>query len=344
MDARYRVRPFRDDDYQADADISNRLFPDQPTTAEEGRRWDRAVLGAGLFKEDLAAVESSTGRVVGVGHLGHMPFSSDRDWYGIGLSVDPDHQRLGIGTELYRRLESTARSRRAEGLRSGAREDDARGVRFFRAAGFEERRRGWMSTLDLTRPPTEFEIHGATTPRASGITFTTLADLGADRPETLERFHRLHQATSPDAPTMGHSSTLTFDQFRELLLDPADLLPEGVFFACDGERLVAFTMLSTDPSDPAGLNTPFTGTMRAYRGRGLATALKCRAMQFARSHGYRSIRTGNDSTNLPMWSINERLGFRRQRLWIFGEKTLSGTTAERPGPSARGSVLRGRRP
>jgi mycothiol synthase len=322
MDARYAIRPFRDDDFERQAEIANRLFPDQPTTAEEGRRWDRAIRGPGLFNEALAAAVRSSGEVVAAGQVNHFPFAYDPDWYGIGVLVDPDHQGRGIGSEIYGKLEATAHSRHAKGLWAAAREDNSRGLRFFSSAGFSEHRRAWMSVLDLAQPPSEFEVRGAAQSPGPDVQFTTLAELGSDRGETLERFHRLHQATAPDAPSMGRSSPLNFDQFRELLLDPAELLPEGVFIARAGEKLVAFTMLGRDPTDPAVLHTPFTGTMRDYRRRGLATALKCRAVQFARSRGYRSIRTGNDSTNLPMWSINERLGFRRQRTWIFGEKRL----------------------
>lgn len=52
-----------------------------------------------------------------------------------------------------------------------------------------------------------------------------------------------------------------------------------------------------------------TGVRRAYRGRKVAQALKVLAIQQARSRGVAEIRTGNDSRNAAMLSINRKLGF-----------------------------------
>jgi mycothiol synthase len=55
--------------------------------------------------------------------------------------------------------------------------------------------------------------------------------------------------------------------------------------------------------------TGYTGVLRAYRGRGVATALKVAAVQWARARGMAYIYTGNDLTNAPMLAINSQLGF-----------------------------------
>ena len=52
-------------------------------------------------------------------------------------------------------------------------------------------------------------------------------------------------------------------------------------------------------------------------------ALKLKAVEYARSHGLKQIRTWNDSLNRPMLAINEALGFAREPAWITFGKDLS---------------------
>ena len=54
----------------------------------------------------------------------------------------------------------------------------------------------------------------------------------------------------------------------------------------------------------------FTGVDRAYRGHKLAQALKSLSIQFAKSYGADYIITHNDSQNVPMLTVNRKLGYR----------------------------------
>jgi mycothiol synthase len=70
------------------------------------------------------------------------------------------------------------------------------------------------------------------------------------------------------------------------------------------------------------LNTGLTATRRDFRRMGIALALKLRAIAYAQDKGYREVRTGNESNNRPMLSINEALGFVKQPVWITMVKTF----------------------
>lgn len=49
--------------------------------------------------------------------------------------------------------------------------------------------------------------------------------------------------------------------------------------------------------------------LREYRGKGIASALKVRALTAARAKRYTHVKTENHVENRPMLTINERLGF-----------------------------------
>jgi RimJ/RimL family protein N-acetyltransferase len=56
----------------------------------------------------------------------------------------------------------------------------------------------------------------------------------------------------------------------------------------------------------------FTGTHPDYRGRRIALALKLHTIRLARRLNLAHIRTYNDSHNVPMLAINDKLGYVRQ--------------------------------
>ncbi len=54
----------------------------------------------------------------------------------------------------------------------------------------------------------------------------------------------------------------------------------------------------------------YTGSLRAYKGRGLARLAKLAVMRRLAEVGVELVLTENDATNAPMLAINDRLGYR----------------------------------
>ncbi len=54
-------------------------------------------------------------------------------------------------------------------------------------------------------------------------------------------------------------------------------------------------------------------------------ALKVTALQWAKEQGYTRVRTWNDSMNVGILAINEKLGFQREPAWITYVKELGGS-------------------
>jgi predicted GNAT superfamily acetyltransferase len=80
--------------------------------------------------------------------------------------------------------------------------------------------------------------------------------------------------------------------------------------ALDGHTWVG--MASLRPGEKAGrpyLYHNMTGVVASHRRRQIALALKLAAVRCARRRGACELRTDNDSENVPMLALNQRLGF-----------------------------------
>ncbi len=55
-----------------------------------------------------------------------------------------------------------------------------------------------------------------------------------------------------------------------------------------------------------------TGVKRAWRGRGVATALKATQIAWAKDAGYSRLETSNDTRNEPILRLNESFGYAEQ--------------------------------
>jgi mycothiol synthase len=314
------IRDFQPKDYPPVVDIENLLYPEHPTTVEEERFDEENFDTKQYIRRRYVAVES-TGRVVGYASFNQMPTSYDPQRFGMWIGVHPDWQRKGFGAALYAYLFEQLRALNAIALRTWVRETLVDSIAWLERRGFRELTRGWESRLplesfDLSR----FEDYWGP---PQGIEIATLASELAKDPESLRAMYELDCDISPDEPRVDPFTRPPFEMYRDRILKSPGSLPDAIFLAKDGDRYVGLTELFRNEALPGTLNTGFTGVRRTHRGRGIAFALKLRAMDWAIRHGYREIRTWNNTLNAPMLGINVKLGFIKQPVWITFGKDLA---------------------
>ncbi|MGI0055628.1 MAG: GNAT family N-acetyltransferase [Thermoplasmata archaeon] len=316
----YQIREFQPRDYLPEATIWSRLDPDRTFSAEEARHFEEKIFTPPMINVKMVAEERLHGEAVGFGYLQSDLESFDPRNFWAAVSVDPRHQGRGLGLALMTAVNREAERRQARTLWARIRAEDARAARFFARQGFAERRRSWWSRLDLASAPV---LPDRTAPFAQvGISFSTFAEERRDAPEVLRGLYELAVANFGDEPRLGPYTPMTFEQFVEMELGGVTFLPDAYFLAREHGRFVASSALRRVAGMPEILQQSFTGTRRELRGRGIASELKRRAVEFGRAHGYRFIRTGNDSLNQPMLAINRKLGFQPQSQRIVGERRL----------------------
>ncbi len=205
-----------------------------------------------------------------------------------GVLVDPDAARHGIGGRLWELADAHLAELGATRVRMQAADSSSA---FALERGFEVVSRKRISAVD---PRT---VHGRPDPRV--VPYSELAD-------RLEELYRLDVETTKDMPNEGEFE-LPFEQWRADFWEDPLLSQQGSFAAIVDGRLAAATNLRVNGTRAGN---GFTGTLREFRRRGLATAVKTAALLWAAEHGVERVHTFNDETNAPMLAVNTKLGYR----------------------------------
>ena len=215
------------------------------------------------------------------------------------MAVLPTHRRRGAGTALYVAVSAWARERKLEALDAICPEDDPESIAFAERRGFVEVERNGVLALDLRG----YEPAAIAAP--DGIEVTTWA-------ERLELAHGIYDVAVEafaDVPGRPVEGMAPFDHWLEHDMRGAGDRAEAVFLALADDEVVGFAKLSFNSAQPRVVHHDLTGVRRAWRGRGVAGALKRAQVAWAKEAGYERMQTQNEARNEPIRRINERLGY-----------------------------------
>ncbi len=125
------------------------------------------------------------------------------------------------------------------------------------------------------------------------------------------KLYELEWLIVKDLPNSEPPTKVPFEEFQKVW-ERTNLVPDAWFVALDKGEYVGSTDVWLSKAEPHLLYVGLTGVVRSHRGRGIATALKLRSVEFARQQGFKEIRTWNESNNKVILDINDRMGFVRQ--------------------------------
>jgi len=303
----FTIRPFTGDkrDYEGHVRVKNAVWPEYPETPEEAQRSQERREAHLLWGRFYAETD---GEIVGTAGWGQSSGAFHPHKFYWNVHVHPAHEGNGIGGALYETLLTAMAPHTPITLRTHTREDKSRGIRFLNDRGYALEMREQESELDVAGfDPALFASDLARTEQA-GVVIRTFAEL-QDDPDRAHKFYELEWELDQDVPQTGEITRRSFAEFEKMLSDP-QFLPDGNFIAIDAQTgaWVGVTMLFKREAN-ADLDTGLTGVVRSHRKRGIATALKVRALTWAKGRGAPLVRTENEENNVGMLGINYRLGF-----------------------------------
>lgn len=287
-------------DLAAVAAIVNLVTPEFPTSVEFMRTAD------GLYPGTVRFVAVEDGAVVGAASVGryymHPP---DYEAAYAQIAVVPAARRQGVGSGLLREVAAVAARLGKAALDIPVSVERSEGLAFLGRRGFREHRRTKVVRLDLAGlepPPVD---------APPGITVTNLAE----RPDLVDQVHAVAVEAFADIPG-GDEPPAAGDlaEFRARDVDWPTMPKDAFMIALDraSGAVVGYASLVLPPAGPRYADHDMTAVARAWRGRGVATALKKATIGWAIRAGLEYLETGNDDENAPMRAINRRLGFRPQ--------------------------------
>ncbi|MEU3359684.1 GNAT family N-acetyltransferase [Streptomyces albidoflavus] len=272
------VRDFRPDDAEAVVRVLREAIPPLLTTAE-AQVWEREHTAAAARQRLLVA--EMDGEVVGRCQTGLAHESPTPGNAYVNTYVRPDRRGRGAGTALVAAAEAYLREVGAERAYSWVLGDED-SLAYAGRHGYAARRPAHFLRLDLTAslPPLPEVPAGVEL-----VDCTAFADEPSDVGAELDDYAEWLVST------WGHPC-----QSREL----------ATLALVDG-RPVAFSAVVTD--GVSRMSSAMTGTLREYRGRGLASLAKTATLHKARAAGLREAFTGNDAENAPMLAVNRKFGY-----------------------------------
>jgi GNAT superfamily N-acetyltransferase len=218
----------------------------------------------------------------------------------VDVQVQRAHRGRGAGSTLLDELARRARSGGRNVLTAEVREEDAGSVAWAKRRGFREVGRNSRLVLDLggyEPPPVD---------PPSGLEIVSWAE----RPELARSMYDVAVEALPDIPGNDENEHRSFDEWLANDMQGVSDKPEATFVALLGDDVVGYAKFAISNARPGVLIHDLTGVKRAYRGRGIAGALKRTQIAWAKANGYETIETMNEVRNEPIRRLNERYGYR----------------------------------
>lgn len=312
---------------QTDADIAilnqiyNAMYPENAESFEQTKRQED-IWEARYFKH--RDVIEKDGTPVAVGTVLHTPWSFHPQKYGWRILALPDCNLEAVMQSHYdHTLKTILAGKEVIALSSSVRDDQPIQLNFLAEQDFVRVMRYPSAELAVEAFDASQFTDKLKFTKESGIEIFNILEMQKREPDTWQSIlHELCWELDQDVPNPERPEKPTLEHFIKMELEGEGFIPEGWYVAHNGSEYVGITMLFKNDMIPDKLWTGLTGVTRKARRKGIATALKVTAIEFARSYGAQRIETDNEENN-PMFQINLKLGFVPIPAWINFEKSFA---------------------
>jgi GNAT superfamily N-acetyltransferase len=289
-------------DEQLSLEVYNAVWPYDAYTMDAVRSFKSSVRDHVDFLASLDG--TAVGSAIGV----IFPQRVDRVFTIV--TVLAEQRRRGAGTALYGAVSAWTAERDLSEIEVPVLDNDPESLAFAQQRGFVEERRELGVVLDLaeiTPPPVE---------PPDGVEIVTWAE----RPELARGIYEVALEALPDIPGFEDDDIEPFEDWLAHDMQGSGDRPEATFLALAAEEVVGYAKFSLTAAQPTTAHHDLTAVKRAWRGRGVARALKAAQINWAAENGYTELHTRNETRNEPIRRLNARFGYRPRigRIYLVG--------------------------
>ena len=274
------------EDMRRSLEIYNEVWPRRAATAEDVEAWERASIATADF---LCASDG-----VDAGSAAAGIATSRPELCLAFITVLPAMRRRGVGSALLETVSTWSRDHGVEELETPVESDDAESLEFALRRGFREHSREVGLELDLS------ELEPLAIDAPEGIEIALLSD----HPELAPGAYEVGAEALPDIPGNADWTPPPFEQFLA-----SHLRGLAIFVAVAGGEVVGYAKLQENAGGDSATHG-MTALKRAWRGRGIAKALKRAQIAWAKANGIERLAATNEERNAAMQHINALLGYR----------------------------------
>ena len=283
----------READLERDApaivDLVREINPSAVISIDSWRQREQAVPARAQARGWVA---ESEGDVAGYAEAWRAFFGTGSRTGFVKVSVAETYRRRGIGSALFETGSAHVKALDVNSILTNFHENDA-GIAFASELGFR---------------PVRAEAEAVLDPRAVRETPDSTVDLRPVGEVDPRLVHAVDLEATLDMPSTEPIKDIPYDEWEQHVLQHPLFTTEGSFVAMVDGVAAAVSLLTFD-AETGRAHNMFTGTLRAYRGRGLGLAVKLASIHWAAARGATMMATHNDETNAPMLAINRRLGY-----------------------------------
>lgn len=263
--------------------------------------------------QKILGVITPIGRLIGYGMYVSGPWDPilEPGYAEVFIKVDHEYRNRGIGSWLLTDIEDIAHKNKSKVLQTQIQDTKEKDLNWAKKKGFDITSHVFESQLEISQFSKDQYSSIFKNLESSGIRFTTLDDYSKDK-DTQNRFWDFWWQLVTDVPGMKGKHRPDNDRMIALL---KDFDKKGFILAVDGDQWIAMSMIVKENEDV--YYNSMTGVDQRYRGKGLAQAVKIKAIEYALQNKVRYIRTHNNSKNAPMLYVNRKLGY-EEKPGIYG--------------------------
>jgi GNAT superfamily N-acetyltransferase len=279
-------------DEQVSLDVYNAVWPHAAFTLAEVHSFKQSV------RAHHDVVARLDGAPVGSALTVVVPHRSDRVLTVV--TVLASHRHRGVGSALFASLSAWTGERGIADIEVPVLDNDPESLAYATRRGFVEERRELGVVLDVAgmeqpalEPPEGIEIVA-----------------WAERPELARGIYEVSLEAYPDIPGFEDDELESFEDWLAHDMQGSGDLPEATFVALADDEVVGYAKFALTAAQPTVAFHDISGVKRAWRGRGVARALKTAQIRWAIANGFTELRTRNEERNEPIRRLNASLGYR----------------------------------